>query len=178
MNLKCLALGGYVWCATLVENLSNFSRSRHCVARWAWDAPSRLHFHSLPSSSCRDAGRAAWSGRSASLPGRIASWPGSACGARRGSASSTRPGSWPAGQPAAGRRRVEEFPRQPDARKCAASLPLAWTDTDEVLGEISITVHQLCVNGPSILWKPNVRFRLQMWGHYCWVLDGCHFSRG
>ena len=91
-------------------------------------------------SSGRGAGRASWSGRSVR---GIAAWLSSACEGSCGSASSAQPESWPSGQPAAGCCRAEGFPRQPKAKKCAASLPLACTDTwtdvrvcvDTILGE-------------------------------------------
>lgn len=110
-----------------------------------WDA-------ALPFSSCTGAGRAAWSGRNVSLPGRIAAWSGSACGGSLGSAPSALPGPWPSGRPAAGRRRAGGSPRQPDAKICAASRQLAWTrhrgkvtvDADEMLEDTVCSVLFWC----------------------------------
>lgn len=86
-----------------------------------------VHFHHLLS-SCTDAGKAAWSARSAYLPTTSVLLPGSACGWRCGSASCAQIGSWLSEQSAGGRCTLEEFPTQPDARIWAAHLPPAWIE--------------------------------------------------
>lgn len=85
-------------------------------------ATSHLQVHHLLS-SCTDAGRAAWSGRSTGLHTRAGPWPGSACGGPCGSASCARFGSGPSEESAGGRCTVEEFPRGLDARMRAVVEP-------------------------------------------------------